>query len=153
MIILKALEGKKLPIYGKGDQVRDWLYVEDHVKAILKVVMKGKVGETYNIGGQSELKNIEVVKMVCHVLDELKPSKFKNISKYEQLISYVKDRPGHDKRYAMNISKIKKELKWKPEETFLTGIKKTINWYLNNEKWLLSTIKNHYKGERLGIDF
>ncbi|MDA9973080.1 dTDP-glucose 4,6-dehydratase [Candidatus Pelagibacter ubique] len=150
LMILKALDGKKLPIYGKGDQVRDWLYVEDHVKALLKVVLKGKIGETYNIGGQNELKNIEVVKMVCSILDQLKPSKFKNISKYDQLISYVKDRPGHDIRYAMNISKIKKKLRWKPEETFLTGIKKTVIWYLNNIKWCNKVKSENYKGERLG---
>ena len=150
LIILNALEGKKLPIYGKGDQVRDWLFVEDHAKALLRVALRGKVGETYNIGGQNELKNIEVVRAICNILDELSPSKLKGIHKYEQLISYVKDRPGHDKRYAMNITKIKKELNWIPDETFVTGIKKTVKWYLNNKKWCENIKDGRYNGERLG---
>jgi dTDP-glucose 4,6-dehydratase len=150
LIIVNAIEGKKLPIYGKGDQVRDWLYVDDHAKALLHVALNGKIGETYNIGGQNELKNIEVVKIICNILDELKPSTFKNIHKYEQLISYVKDRPGHDKKYAMDITKIKKELKWKPDETFYTGIKKTVNWYLNNKNWYDNIKDGRYGGERLG---
>jgi dTDP-glucose 4,6-dehydratase len=150
LIITNALNGKSLPVYGKGNQVRDWLYVEDHAKALLHVALNGKIGETYNIGGQSEMKNIEVVKIICNILDEIKPNKFKNISKYEQLISYVEDRPGHDKRYAIDISKINKHLKWKPEETFQTGIKKTINWYLSNKKWFDKIKAGSYKGERLG---
>ena len=150
LIILNALEEKKLPIYGKGDQVRDWLYVEDHAKALLHVALNGKVGETYNIGGQNELKNIDVVKTICNILDELKPNKLKNISKYDELISFVEDRPGHDKRYAMDIFKINKELKWKPEETFVTGIKKTIEWYLNNKNWCVKVKDGKYKDERLG---
>ena len=151
LIILNILEGKDLPIYGKGDQIRDWLYVDDHAKALLCVALKGKVGETYNIGGQNQLKNIDVVKDICKILDVLRPSKFKNIYKYEQLISYVEDRPGHDKRYAMNISKIKKELGWKPKETFISGLKKTIIWYLNNKDWCDKTRKKIYKGHRLGL--
>ena len=150
LIILNAIEGKKLPVYGNGKQIRDWLYVEDHTKALLHVALNGKVGESYNVGGQSELKNIEVVKSICRILDELKPSKFKNIKKYEQLISYVKDRPGHDKRYAIDISKIKKNLKWQPEETFATGIKKTVVWYLKNIKWCNKVKSGKYKGQRLG---
>ena len=150
LIITNAIEGKKLPVYGNGKQIRDWLYVEDHAKALLHVALNGKVGETYNIGGQSELKNIEVVRMICKILDELKPSKFKDIQKYEQLISYVEDRPGHDKRYAIDISKIKKNLKWQPEETFETGIKKTVMWYLDNIKWCNKVKSGNYKGQRLG---
>jgi dTDP-glucose 4,6-dehydratase len=150
LIILNALEGKKLPIYGKGDQIRDWLYVEDHARALLHVALNGKVGETYNIGGQNQLKNIEVVKIICNILDELKPSKFKSVSKYEQLISHVRDRPGHDKRYAMDTTKIKKELKWTPDETFTTGIKKTVEWYLSNKKWCNNIKDGTYNCERLG---
>ena len=150
LIILNAIEGKKLPVYGNGKQIRDWLYVEDHARALLHVALNGKVGESYNIGGQSELKNIEVVRMICKILDELKPSKFENIKKYEQLISYVDDRPGHDKRYAIDISKIKKNLKWQPEETFETGIKKTVMWYLENVKWCNKVKSGNYKGQRLG---
>jgi dTDP-glucose 4,6-dehydratase len=150
LIILNALEGKNLPIYGKGDQIRDWLYVEDHAKALLHVALNGKIGETYNIGGQNELKNIEVVKIICNILDKLEPSTFKGISKYEQLISFVQDRPGHDKRYAMDITKINKELKWIPDETFITGIKKTVKWYLSNKKWCKNIKDGIYNGERLG---
>jgi dTDP-glucose 4,6-dehydratase len=150
LIILNAIEGKKLPIYGNGKQIRDWLYVEDHAKALLHVALNGRVGESYNIGGQSELKNIEVVRTICKILDELKPSKFKNVKKYEQLISYVNDRPGHDKRYAIDISKIKKNLKWHPEETFVTGIKKTVMWYLDNIMWCNKVKSGKYKGQRLG---
>ena len=150
LIILNALEGKKLPIYGKGDQIRDWLYVDDHARALLHVALHGKTGETYNIGGQNELKNIEVVRIICNILDELKPSKFKSISKYEQLISYVRDRPGHDKKYAMDTTKIKKELKWTPDETFTTGIKKTVEWYLSNKRWCNNIKEGIYNGERLG---
>lgn len=150
LTITNALSGKNLLVYGKGDQVRDWLYVDDHAKALLHVALNGTIGETYNIGGQSEMKNIEVVKTICSILDELKPNKFKKVKKYEQLISYIEDRPGHDKRYAIDISKINKELSWKPEETFQTGIKKTINWYLNNKKWFVKVKDGSYKGQRLG---
>ena len=150
LIILNAIEGKKLPVYGNGKQIRDWLYVEDHAKALLHVALNGKVGESYNIGGQSELKNTDVIRTICKILDEVKPSKIKNIKKYEQLISYVEDRPGHDKRYAIDISKIKKNLKWQPQETFKTGIKKTIIWYLNNLEWCKKVQRGKYKGQRLG---
>lgn len=150
LIILNAIRGKKLPVYGNGKQIRDWLYVEDHAKALLRVAINGKVGQSYNIGGQSQLRNIEVVRTICKILDELKPSEFKNITKYEQLIHYVEDRPGHDKKYAIDISKIKKKLKWKPKETFRTGIRKTIIWYLNNINWCNNEKIGKYKGHRLG---
>ena len=150
LIILKAIEGKKLPVYGNGEQIRDWIYVEDHAKALLHVALNGKIGESYNIGGESEIKNITVVRTICKILDELRPSNFKNIKKYEQLISYVKDRPGHDKRYAIDISKIRKNLNWKPEEKFLDGIRNTVIWYLNNIKWCNKVKRGNYKGQRLG---
>jgi dTDP-glucose 4,6-dehydratase len=150
LVILNAIKGKQLPVYGNGKQIRNWLYVEDHARALLHVALNGKVGESYNIGGQSELKNIEVVRTICKILDELKPSKFNNIKKYEQLISYVEDRPGHDKRYAIDISKIKKNLKWQPKETFVTGIRKTIIWYLDNINWCNRVKSGSYKGQRLG---
>ena len=150
LTILNCLEGKKISIYGKGDQIRDWLYVDDHARGLLTVASKGKIGETYNIGGKNELKNIDVVKTICKILDEIKPSNFKNVTKYEELISFVKDRPGHDRRYAINISKINKELKWKPKENFETAIKKTIIWYINNKKWCEKIRLRNYCGERLG---
>ena len=135
LIILNALEGKNLPIYGNGKQVRDWLHVDDHARALLKVALNGKIGETYNIGGHNELQNIEVVKIVCAILDELAPSKFDGILKYEQLITYIDDRVGHDFRYAIDASKIKNELNWIPDETFVSGIRKTVKWYLENIAW------------------
>jgi len=133
LIIRNAILGKKLPIYGDGMQIRDWLYVEDHAKAILKVATSGKKDITYTIGGKNEIKNIDVVKTVCKTLDELYPSRHVGIKKYEELIMFVKDRPGHDLRYSIDITKINNELSWTPNETFQTGIKKTINWYLDNE--------------------
>lgn len=134
LVILNALESKPLPIYGKGDQIRDWLYVEDHARALYKVVTEGVVGETYNIGGHNEKQNIDVVKTICSILDELRPQA--NNMPYASLITFVKDRPGHDLRYAIDASKIAKELGWKPEETFETGIRKTVEWYLNNTEWV-----------------
>ena len=128
LVILNALDGKPLPIYGKGDQIRDWLFVEDHARALYKVVTNGTVGETYNIGGHNEKHNIEVVKTICKILDALKPQL--NAQPYETLITFVKDRPGHDLRYAIDASKIKNDLGWVPEETFDTGIRKTVEWYL-----------------------
>ena len=144
-IILNALGGKKLPIYGDGSQVRDWLYVDDHVKALIKVALEGVVGETYNIGGNNEKKNIEVVHLICDLLDELYPSKNPKIKTYKQLICFVEDRAGHDTRYAIDASKIQKELNWKPEETFESGLKKTVRWYLDNEPWWqkILTIQNN----------
>ena len=135
LIITNALEGKDLPIYGNGMQIRDWLYVDDHAEALLHVALTGKVGETYNIGGNNEKKNIEVVKLICSILDKLAPSKFKDISEYHQLITHVEDRAGHDARYAIDASKIELELNWSPNETFDTGIYKTVKWYLDNMNW------------------
>ena len=130
LLIHNCLNNKKLPIYGKGENVRDWLYVEDHCEAIKEVLVKGSIGETYNIGGNNEKTNIEIVKTVCSTLDEIKPRK--NNSSYKELITFVEDRPGHDFRYSLDISKIKKELNWQPQETFESGIRKTILWYLEN---------------------
>lgn len=131
LVILNALEGKPLPIYGKGEQIRDWLFVEDHARALYKVVTEGKVGETYNIGGHNEKQNIEVVEAICSLLNELVPQQ----SDYKELITFVADRPGHDVRYAIDASKIERELDWKPAETFETGLRKTVEWYLANSKW------------------
>ena len=149
-MIINALERKQLPIYGDGTNVRDWLYVEDHAKAILKVALKGKRGETYNIGGHNNLRNLDIVKIICKTLNELKPLSTTYLKKYEKLITYVADRPGHDKRYALNTSKIKKELNWIPDETFETGIKKTIKWYLENKAWY-EKIKKKYYSKRQGL--
>ena len=135
LIILNALKGKDLPIYGNGKQIRDWLYVDDHARALLHVALTGEIGETYNIGGHNELQNIEVVKTVCSILDEVAPSKFDGVDRYEQLITYVGDRAGHDIRYAIDASKIADELNWIPDETFKTGIRKTVQWYLDNNTW------------------
>jgi dTDP-glucose 4,6-dehydratase len=132
LTILNALNGKNLPIYGDGTQIRDWLYVDDHAKALLNVALNGQIGETYNIGGHNELKNIEVVNKICNILDELVPSKHKGITKYKQLITHIDDRAGHDIRYAIDAKKISDKLNWTPEETFSTGIKKTVKWYLKN---------------------
>ncbi|WP_241640472.1 dTDP-glucose 4,6-dehydratase [Rosenbergiella epipactidis] len=150
LIILNALSGKSLPVYGDGSQIRDWLYVEDHARALYKVVTEGVVGETYNIGGHNERKNIDVVKAICQLLEELVPNKPNGLNNYVDLISYVKDRPGHDVRYAIDASKIAKELDWTPAETFETGIRKTVEWYLNNETWWQRVLDGSYAGERLG---
>ncbi|WP_448217420.1 dTDP-glucose 4,6-dehydratase [Endozoicomonas sp. 2B-B] len=150
LVILNALEGKPLPVYGKGEQLRDWLYVEDHVKALYKVVTEGRVGETYNIGGHNEKKNIEVVQAICTLLEELAPVKPKGIDRYKDLITFVTDRPGHDNRYAIDASKVAKELNWKPEETFETGLRKTIQWYLTNQQWCKCVQDGSYQRERLG---
>ena len=149
LIILNALEEKPLPIYGKGDQIRDWLYVEDHARALYQVLTQGKVGETYNIGGYNEKQNIDVVKKICQILDQLSPRK--NGQPYQDLITFVADRPGHDKRYAINASKITKELGWKPQETFETGIYKTIEWYLNHLDWCRRIQNSSFHRERLGL--
>ena len=132
LVILNALEGKALPIYGKGDQIRDWLYVEDHARALYTVVTEGKAGETYNIGGHNEKKNIDVVFTICDLLDEIVPKE----KSYREQITYVADRPGHDRRYAIDADKISRELGWKPQETFESGIRKTVEWYLSNTKWV-----------------
>jgi dTDP-glucose 4,6-dehydratase len=151
LVILNALKGKDLPIYGDGKQIRDWLYVDDHAQALLHVALNGEIGETYNIGGHNELKNIDVVRTICNILDELVPSEFDDIERYEQLIIYVGDRAGHDIRYAIDATKISNELNWKPNETFATGIKKTVEWYLDNKKWCNNVKDGTYQGERLGI--
>ena len=135
LVILNALEGKPLPVYGDGLQIRDWLFVDDHARALLTVLEKGQIGETYNIGGHNEKTNITVVKTICALLEELQPNKPNGISHYEDLITYVTDRPGHDLRYAIDASKIERELGWTPQETFETGMRKTVQWYLNNLDW------------------
>ena len=151
-VILNALEGKNLPIYGDGKQIRDWLYVDDHVRALICVALNGNIGETYNIGGNNEIQNIEVVKKICFILDELITNKFNGVTSYIELIAYVKDRPGHDVRYAINANKIKKDLGWKPKENFESGILKTIKWYLDNNGWCENIQNGSYKLERLGVN-
>ncbi|MFH6955642.1 dTDP-glucose 4,6-dehydratase [Pseudoalteromonas sp. XMcav1-K] len=150
LMILNALDGKPLPIYGDGQQIRDWLYVEDHAKALVQVVTEGKTGETYNIGGHNEKANIDVVTTICSILEELVPNKPAGVESYIDLVTYVKDRPGHDVRYAIDASKIEKELNWLPEETFESGIRKTVLWYLENKEWWQSVLDGSYKMERLG---
>ncbi|HAS8128724.1 TPA: dTDP-glucose 4,6-dehydratase [Vibrio vulnificus] len=152
LMILNALEGKALPVYGDGMQIRDWLFVEDHARALYKVVTEGVVGETYNIGGHNEKANIEVVKTICSLLEELVPNKPQGVAQYLELITYVKDRPGHDVRYAIDASKIERELGWKPEETFESGIRKTVQWYLNNQEWWSRVLDGSYSRERLGTN-
>ena len=147
LVILNALEGKPLPIYGKGDQIRDWLYVEDHARALYKVVTEGQVGETYNIGGHNEKQNIDVVNTICDILQQLRPLD----AQYRDLITHVKDRPGHDQRYAIDASKIERELGWVPEETFDSGLRKTVEWYLNNLEWCNRVQDGSYRRERLGV--
>ena len=151
LVILNALEGKALPIYGKGDQIRDWLYVEDHARALYQVVTQGVVGETYNIGGHNERKNIDVVRTICALLEELAPQKPAGVARYADLITFVTDRPGHDMRYAIDAGKIERELGWKPQETFESGIRKTVLWYLQNETWWRRVQDGSYAGERLGL--
>ncbi|HAS8091930.1 TPA: dTDP-glucose 4,6-dehydratase [Vibrio vulnificus] len=152
LMILNALEGKALPVYGDGMQIRDWLFVEDHARALYKVVTEGVVGETYNIGGHNEKANIEVVKTICSLLEELVPNKPHGVAQYLELITYVKDRPGHDVRYAIDASKIEHELGWKPQETFESGIRKTVAWYLNNQEWWSRVLDGSYSRERLGTN-
>ena len=149
LMIINCLHGKPLPVYGKGENVRDWLFVRDHCEAILTVLRKGKVGETYNIGGNNEIKNIDVIQIVCAVLDEILPRD--NGLVYSELIHYVTDRPGHDFRYAIDATKIEKELGWSPMESFETGVRKTIQWYLDNRTWWKSIQDNTYRQERLGV--
>ena len=150
-IILNALQGKPLPVYGDGSQIRDWLYVEDHARALVKVVTEGNADETYNIGGHNEKKNIQVVEVICELLEELAPQKPLGVSLYRDLIEFVADRPGHDTRYAIDASKMQSELGWIPEESFETGIRKTVEWYLNNESWWRRVLDGSYQGERLGL--
>lgn len=149
-IILNALHGKPLPVYGDGCQIRDWLFVEDHARALYKVVTEGKVGETYNIGGHNEKKNIDVVTTICDLLEELAPEKPAMINEYRELMTFVKDRPGHDARYAIDAAKIERELGWVPEETFETGLRKTVQWYLDNRQWWERVLSGEYQLGRLG---
>ena len=151
-VILNALEGKSLPIYGDGKQIRDWLYVDDHVAALMSVAFNAKVGETYNIGGNNEIQNIKVVRKVCEILDELASNKLNGMRSFSELITYVKDRPGHDVRYAINTDKIVKELQWRPQEDFGSGIRKTVKWYLDNKIWCENIQNGSYKFERLGVN-
>ncbi len=143
LCILNALNGKPLPIYGDGQQIRDWLYVKDHCSAIREALKRGKIGETYNVGGWNEKTNLDVVKTLCGILDELRPKA--DGSKYENQITYVKDRPGHDRRYAIDASKLERELDWKPKETFETGLRKTVLWYLENETWVNHVVSGEYQ--------
>ncbi|BCV35979.1 dTDP-glucose 4,6-dehydratase [Shewanella algae] len=149
-MILNALDGKPLPIYGDGQQIRDWLFVEDHAKALHLVVTKGEIGETYNIGGHNEKANLEVVHTICNLLEELVPNKPLGVEKYADLITFVKDRPGHDVRYAIDASKIERELGWTPDESFETGIRKTVEWYLDNKNWWQRVLDGSYRLERIG---
>jgi dTDP-glucose 4,6-dehydratase len=150
LMILNALDGKSLPVYGNGQQIRDWLYVEDHARALYLVATKGEVGETYNIGGHNEKANIDVVKTICSLLEEFVPNKPKGVANYQDLITYVADRPGHDVRYAIDASKIERELGWKPIETFESGIRLTVHWYLNHKDWWQRVLDGSYSLERLG---
>ena len=149
LMIINCLQGNPLPVYGKGENVRDWLFVGDHCDAIHTVLAKGEIGETYNIGGNNEIKNIDVVTIICSLLDEISPRK--NGSSYSDLITFVKDRPGHDFRYAIDAGKIRNDLGWSPNESFETGIRKTIHWYLDNQNWWKAIQDNNYRQERLGV--
>lgn len=150
LIILNALKGKPLPVYGDGSQVRDWLYVEDHARALYLVAMNGEIGETYNIGGHNEKTNLEVVETICRLLEDLVPDKPEGVARYADLITFVDDRPGHDLRYAIDAGKILSELGWKPEETFESGIRKTVVWYLENRNWWQDVMNGNYQRERPG---
>lgn len=152
LTILNALAGKPLPVYGNGEQIRDWLYVEDHARALYKVATQGLSGETYNIGGHNERKNIDVVRTICAILDKIVADKPGNISQFADLITFVTDRPGHDLRYAIDATKIQRDLGWVPEETFESGIEKTVHWYLNNRTWWQRVLDGSYAGERLGLN-
>ncbi|MEZ5538772.1 MAG: dTDP-glucose 4,6-dehydratase [Pseudomonadales bacterium] len=151
LVILNAIAGKPLPIYGKGDQVRDWLFVDDHARALYKVAKEGVIGETYNIGGHNEKQNIEVVKTICELLEEMRPEKPQGVAHYRDLITHVADRPGHDVRYAIDASKIQRKLGWQPEETFDSGIRKTVRWYLDNAAWWQRVLDGSYQMQRLGL--
>jgi dTDP-glucose 4,6-dehydratase len=147
LIILNAVEEKPLPVYGRGENIRDWLFVEDHAAALMLVAREGEIGESYNVGGRNENKNIEVVEMICDILDEIHP---RRVGSYRELITFVQDRPGHDLRYAIDCSKIERELGWRPAETFDTGLRKTVQWYLDNRGWWQAIRSGKYRGERLG---
>lgn len=147
LVILNALDEQALPIYGKGDNIRDWLYVEDHARALVAVVENGKLGETYNVGGRNERTNLQVVESICSILDELRP---RTMGSYKDLITFVSDRPGHDKRYAIDATKLERELGWRAQEDFESGIRKTVQWYIDNEWWWAPIREQKYAGERLG---
>ncbi|MGF1593854.1 MAG: dTDP-glucose 4,6-dehydratase [Kiloniellaceae bacterium] len=149
LMIINALDGKPLPVYGRGENVRDWLHVEDHARALVAVLTGGRVGETYNVGGDSELRNIEVVGMICDLVDELRPPA--DGGSRRDLIAFVEDRPGHDLRYAVDCAKIKRELGWAPRESFASGLRKTVQWYLDHEDWWRGILARRYQGERLGL--
>ncbi|RTZ74609.1 MAG: dTDP-glucose 4,6-dehydratase [Candidatus Neomarinimicrobiota bacterium] len=149
LMILNCLQEKPLPVYGTGENIRDWLFVDDHCDAIHTIIEKGEIGETYNVGGNNEIKNIDIVKTICNLLDNIRPSE--NLKSYQELITFVKDRPGHDLRYAIDSSKLQNKLGWSPKETFETGIRKTIEWYLDNKTWWLDIQNNTYQQERLGV--
>ena len=149
LMILNCLQEKPLPVYGTGENIRDWLFVDDHCDAIHTIIEKGEIGETYNVGGNHEIKNINIVKTICNILDNIRPSE--NLKSYQELITFVKDRPGHDFRYAIDSSKLQKKLGWSPKETFETGIRKTIEWYLENITWWQDIQNNTYQQERLGV--
>ena len=149
LMIANALSGKPLPIYGDGQQVRDWLYVQDHCEAILTVLQKGRTGEIYNIGGNNEKANLDVVHSLCSLLDEMVPNS--PHLPHKSLITFVEDRPGHDRRYAIDASKIRDELGWTPNETFSTGLRKTVAWYLENSEWVERVMSGAYRGQRLGL--
>lgn len=151
LMILNAIAGKPLPVYGDGQQIRDWLYVEDHARALYLVATEGTPGETWNIGGHNERKNLDVVTTICDLLEELVPVKPQGVQQYRDLITRVPDRPGHDLRYAIDASKIERELGWAPQETFESGIRKTVEWYLANEGWWKQVLDGSYQGERLGL--
>jgi len=150
VVILKALKGEAIPVYGKGENIRDWLYVEDHVKALMAVLENGQIGQTYNVGGNAEQTNLDLVKKICDILNELKPNE--SIGDYKNLITFVQDRPGHDLRYAINSSKIQSELNWKPEKTLDTGLQETVAWYLNNGDWWERILSGAYRLERIGLN-
>ncbi len=154
VVVLKAIGGESIPVYGKGENIRDWLYVTDHARALSAVVANGVVGQTYNIGGDNEQRNIDLVKMICKILDEIRPAADNglDIKSYEELITFVTDRPGHDMRYAIDATKIKTELGWEPQEDFSSGFKKTIRWYLENETWWKNILSGDYKLDRQGLE-
>lgn len=150
-MILNGIRGKPMPVYGQGKQIRDWLHVDDHARALLRVVTEAKVGETYNIGGFNEIQNIEVVESLCDLLEELRPNKPEGVKNYRDLIAFVPDRPGHDTRYAINASKIEQDLGWKPQETFNSGLRKTVIWYLENSNWWQRVLDGDYRLNRIGL--
>ena len=149
LMIINCLNEKPLPVYGTGENIRDWLFVDDHCDAIHTIIEKGEIAETYNIGGNNEIQNIDIVKTICNLLDNIRPSE--NLKSYQELITFVKDRPGHDFRYAIDSSKLQNKLGWTPKETFEMGIRKTIDWYLDNKTWWQDIQNNTYQQERLGV--